>query len=72
MPTGRGDGNDAALRCRRFASAAARLQHAGIAVTDDVEAGAAEYVRLRAGWDVTVVRLADFLGYTPQQIDARA
>jgi hypothetical protein len=69
-PTGHVDGNEAAVRChRRFTAAVARLQNAGIEVTADVEAGAAEYVRLRTGWDVAAVGLADFLGYTRQQID---
>jgi hypothetical protein len=70
VPVGSVDGNETAVRCHhRFTSAVARLQHAGMDVTDDVEAGAAEYVRLRAAWDVPAVRLAGFLGYTPQQID---
>jgi hypothetical protein len=34
-----------------------------------VEAGTAEYVRLREGWDAPLVRLAGLLGYTPEQID---
>jgi hypothetical protein len=73
VPAGSVDGNEAAVRChQRFTSAVVRLQHAGMEVTDDVDAGAAEYERLRAGWEVPVVRLADFLGYTPQQIDASA
>lgn len=70
VPAGSVDGNEAAVRChQRFTSAVVRLQHAGMEVTDDVDAGAAEYERLRAGWEVPVVRLGDFLGYTPQQID---
>ena len=54
---------------RRFTTALPRLRHAGIEVTDDVEAGVAEYVRLRGSWDAPVVRLAGLLGYTPEQID---
>jgi hypothetical protein len=54
---------------RRFTSALSRLPHAGIEVTSDVEAGVAEYVRPRAGWDGSVLRLAHFLGYTAEQID---
>ena len=54
---------------RRFTTALARLRHAGIDVTDDVEAGLAEYVRLRESWDAPLVRLAGLLGYTPDQID---
>jgi hypothetical protein len=54
---------------RRFTSALPRLRHAGIEVTDDVEAGLAEYVRLRESWDAPLVRLGDLLGYTPEQID---
>jgi hypothetical protein len=70
VPMGSVDGNETAVRRhRRFISAVARLQHGGMEVTDGLEAGAAEYARLRAGWDVPAVRLADFLGYTPQQID---
>jgi hypothetical protein len=38
-------------------------------VTDDVEAGAAEYVRLRAGWAGQANSLGHFLGYAPGQID---
>jgi hypothetical protein len=38
-------------------------------VTDDVEAGLAEYARLRESWDALLVRLAGLLGYTPEQID---
>jgi hypothetical protein len=38
-------------------------------VTHDVEARAAEYVRLRAGWDGPVNGVADFLGYAREQID---
>ena len=37
---------------RLLTSALPRLRHAGMDVTDDVEAGVAEYVRLREGWDV--------------------
>ena len=55
---------------RRFTSALARLRHADMEVTDDVEAGAAEYVRLRAGWDGPIAALAHLLGYTREQIDA--
>jgi hypothetical protein len=40
-----------------------------VEVTDGVEAGVAEYMRLRASWDAPVVRLAALLGYTPEQID---
>lgn len=70
VATGSVDGHEASVRCRsRFTSAVARLQHAGIDVTDDVEAGVAEYERLRAGWEIPAVRLADLLGYTPQRID---
>jgi hypothetical protein len=54
---------------RRFTSALPRLRHAGMEVTDDVEAGLAEYVRLRESWDAPLVRLAGLLGYTPEQID---
>lgn len=54
---------------RRFTTALPRLRHAGIEVTDDVEAGLAEYVRLRESWDAPAVRLAGLLGYTPEQID---
>jgi hypothetical protein len=53
---------------RRFTSALPQLQHAGVAVTDDVDAGVAEYVRLREGWEGPVVRVAGLLGYTPEQI----
>jgi hypothetical protein len=64
--------NGAAARWeRRFTTALPRLRHAGIEVTDDVEAGLAEYVRLRKSWDAPVVRLAGLLGYTPEQIDVR-
>ena len=65
------DANEAtAMRChRRFISAVARLQQAGLAVTDDVEAGAEEYARLRTDWDARAVRIGDFLGYPPDQID---
>ena len=54
---------------RRFTSALSRLRHAGMDVTDDVEAGLAEYVRLRKSWDAPLVTLARLLGYTPKQID---
>lgn len=54
---------------RRFTRALPRLRHAGIEVTDEVEAGLAEYVRLRERWDAPLVRLAGLLGYTPEQID---
>jgi hypothetical protein len=53
----------------RFTTALPRLRDAGIEVTDDVEAGLAEYVRLRESWDAPLVRLAGLLGYTPEQID---
>jgi hypothetical protein len=54
---------------RRFTSALPRLRHASVAVTDDVEAGAAEYVRLREGWEGPVAGVAGLLGYTREQID---
>jgi hypothetical protein len=54
---------------RRFSSALLRLRHAGVAVTDDVDAGVAEYVRLREGWEGPVVAVASLLGYTHEQID---
>jgi hypothetical protein len=70
VPTDSVDGSEAAdAGHRRFTTALPRLRDAGVQVTDDVEAGVAEYVRLRAAWDAPLVRLADFLGYTPQQID---
>ena len=53
----------------RFASALPRLREAGLQVGDDVEAGAAEYVRLRSGWNAPVNGLADFLGHPRHQID---
>ena len=53
----------------RFSTALRRLRHAGIEVTDDVEAGLAEYVRLRESWDAPLARLGGLLGYTPDQID---
>ena len=56
----------------RFTTALPRLRRAGIDVTDDVEGGLAEYLRLRESWDAPLVRLAGLLGYTPQQIDVRA
>ena len=45
------------------------ITRSGIKVSDEVEAGAAEYVRLRAGWDAPVNGLGSFLGYARQQID---
>ena len=54
---------------RRFTSALPRLRDAGVEVTDDVEAGAAEYVRLREGWEGPVVAVASLLGYARKQID---
>ena len=66
------DANNSAARLRwkhRFAAALPRLREAGLQVTDDVEAGAAEYVRLRTDWDAPVNGLADFLGYRRQQVD---
>ena len=54
---------------RRFTTALPRLRHAGIEVTDDVEAGLAEYVRLRESWNAPLVRIAGLLGYAPQQIE---
>ena len=70
VPLGAGQRSGAAGRWeRRFTAALPRLRHAGIDVTDDAEAGLAEYVRLRESCDVPVVRLAGLLGYTPEQID---
>ena len=54
---------------RRFTSALSRLRHAGMEVTEDAEAGLAEYVRLRADWNEPDLELAHLLGYTPEQID---
>ena len=54
---------------RRFTSALSRLRQAGVEVTEDAEAGLAEYVRLRAEWNEPDVELAHLLGYTPEQID---
>jgi hypothetical protein len=45
------------------------LDVAGMEVTDDVEAGPDEYVRLRESCDAPLVRLAGLLGYTPERID---
>jgi hypothetical protein len=71
MATADAEKSGAPLRWKhRFASALPRLREAGLQVNDDVEAGAAEYVRLRSGWDAPVNGLADVLGYTRQQIDA--
>lgn len=71
LRAGDAEGSTAALRWKhRFASALPRLREAGIAVTDDVDAGASEYVRLRAEWDAPVNGLAGFLGYARDQIDA--
>ena len=70
VPADGGQRHGAAERSeRRFTSALPRLRHAGIDVTDDVQAGQAEYVRLRASWDAPLVSLGGLLGYTPKQID---
>jgi hypothetical protein len=68
VDTGRTTGATGRWR-RRFTSALPRLRHAGVEVTDDVEAGMAEYVRLREGWEGPVLRVAGPLGYTREQID---
>ena len=70
MPVDRLERNAAAGQWeRRFTSALPRLRHAGMDVTDDVDAGVAEYIRLREGWERPVVAVAGLLGYTREQID---
>ena len=54
---------------QRFTSALARLRRAGVEVTDDVDGGMAEYVRLREGWEGPVVAVANLLGCRREQID---
>jgi hypothetical protein len=73
LPAGGAETSGAAWQWeRRFTYALSRLRHAGMEVTEDAEAGRAEYVRLRADWNEPDVELAHLLGYTPEQIDVSA
>ena len=46
---------------RRFTTALPRLRHAGIVLTDDIEAGLAEYAAA-GSWDALLIRLAGHAG----------
>lgn len=53
----------------RYDQALARLREAGIPTRDDAEAGAREYIRLRAEWEPGIQAVAPALGYRMEDID---
>ena len=57
---------------RRYSAALHRLREAGIATTADEAAGAEHYVKLRAGWNGHIERLAPAMGYDREEIDHAA
>lgn len=70
---GEGGGPDAATRerwRRRYFAGLRRLRQAGIDTAADEQAGAENYLALRALWDPHVARLAPTLAYDLQEIDA--
>jgi hypothetical protein len=53
----------------RYEQALRRLREAGIPARDDVEAGAREYLALRAVWEPKIEGLASALGYRMEEVD---
>jgi hypothetical protein len=54
---------------QRFAAAITQLRRAGLPITADEAAAAAEYVRLRSRWNASLESLASALGYEIEDID---
>ena len=54
---------------RRYEQALRRLSEAGIPTREDTEAGAREYVGLRAKWEPKIEGLASALGYRMEEVD---
>jgi hypothetical protein len=54
---------------RRYFRAIERLRHAGVGTRVDVEAGADEYVALRAGWGPAITWLAPFMAFGMDEVD---
>jgi hypothetical protein len=54
---------------RRYYRAIERLRRAGIETRADLEAGAAEYVALRAGWGPAIAWLAPFMAFGMDEVD---
>jgi hypothetical protein len=64
------DGRQAHGRWRlRYAQALVRLREAGIPIRADSEAGADEYVKLRATWEPSIEALAPALGFRIEDVD---
>jgi hypothetical protein len=74
-PPNHNDLPDAATRDRwrqRYAAAACQLREAGVDTTTDETAGAERYVKLRAGWNAHIERLAPAMGYGLEEVDRPA
>src|SRR5690349_12627461 len=54
---------------QRYAAAACRLREAGVGTANDETAGAELYVKLRAGWNAHIERLAPAMGYGLEEVD---
>ena len=54
----------------RYRAALARLQHAGIEITSDEQAGAEAYVSCRTKWDAHIRNLAPSMAYSMEEIDS--
>jgi hypothetical protein len=52
-----------------YAAAACQLREAGVDTTTDETAGAERYVKLRAGWNAHIERLAPAMGYGLEEVD---
>ena len=71
-PPDHNESPDAATRDRwrqRYAAAACRLREAGVDTATDETAGAERYVKLRAGWNAHIERLAPAMGYGLEEVD---
>jgi hypothetical protein len=53
----------------RYGRALQRLRRAGIPTREDPDAGAREYVELRAAWEPAIEALAPALGYRMEEVD---
>jgi hypothetical protein len=64
------DGTHSRERGRlRYERALLRLREAGVPTREDPEAGAREYVKLRAKWEPGIEAVAPALGYRMEEVD---